>query len=73
MQIIQCQNVVFHETELATGIPKAYRPLHNFRLTAVFFVDSSSSVAVSVAGIGDNDLPLFAISRIHKHLRSTSS
>ena len=34
---------------------------------------SSSSVAVSVAGVGDHDLPLFAISCIHKHLRSASS
>ena len=35
--------------------------------------NSSSSVAVSVAGVGDHDLPLFAISCIHKHLRSASS
>ena len=34
---------------------------------------SSSSVAVSVAGVGDHDFPLFAISCIHKHLRSASS
>ena len=34
---------------------------------------SPSSVAVSVAGVGDHDLPLFAISCIHKHLRSASS
>ena len=34
---------------------------------------SSSSVAVSVAGVGDHDLPLFAISCMHKHLRSASS
>ena len=36
-------------------------------------LQSSSSVAVSVAGVGDHDLPLFAISCIHKHLRSASS
>ena len=34
---------------------------------------SSSSVAVSVAGVGDHDLPLFAISCIRKHPRSASS
>ena len=34
---------------------------------------SSSSVAVSVAGVGDHDLTLFAITCIHKHLRSASS
>ena len=33
---------------------------------------SSSSVAVSVAGVGDHDLPLFAISCIHKHLSASS-
>ena len=35
--------------------------------------ESSSSVAVSVAGVGDHDIPLLAISCIHKHLRSASS
>ena len=39
----------------------------------VLAVSSSSSVAVSVAGVGDHDFPLFAISCIHKHLRSASS
>ena len=34
---------------------------------------SPSSVAVSVAGVGDHDIPLFAISCIHKHIRSASS
>ena len=34
---------------------------------------SSSSVAVSVAGVGDHDIRLFAISCIHKHLRTASS
>ena len=42
-------------------------------LATVLGHSSSSSVAVSVAGVGDHDLPLFVISCIHKHLRSASS
>ena len=47
--------------------------MHTREGRASKIVSSSSSVAVSVAGVGDHDFPLFAISCIHKHLRSASS
>ena len=51
-------------------IMKVYIEKKNMQLE---LIRSSSSVAVSVAGVVDHDLPLFAISCIHKHLRSAAT
>ena len=76
---------IFPATSRKITFKKLHRGLHamiilpwlhstkSLIMSHVTFFPSSSSVAVSVAGVGDHDLPLFAISCIHKHLRSASS